>query len=187
MGLTAYDIVYTMTSGGPGTATSVISYFTWSISFTQLNIGEGAALATMMALVSIVFIAGCSGRYRRARSMTSTSVQRNFGLRTLRVDRPLMVFVLTPLLVTLLASITPDKAIISQPAHWFTSGFNVDNYAYILTGMLPSQYTAEAGQRTWAWLARRSVTCPPRCCTASWSPSVMAIDLVLGAPPPMLW
>ena len=58
MGLTAYDIVYTMTSGGPGTATSVISYFTWSISFTQLNIGEGAALATMMALVSIIFIVG---------------------------------------------------------------------------------------------------------------------------------
>ena len=58
MGLTAYDIVYTMTSGGPGTATSVISYFTWSISFTQLNIGEGAALATMIALVSIVFIVG---------------------------------------------------------------------------------------------------------------------------------
>ncbi|RDD60616.1 carbohydrate ABC transporter permease [Ferruginivarius sediminum] len=58
MGLTAYDIVYTMTAGGPGTATSVISYFTWSISFTQLNIGQGAALATMMALVSIVFIVG---------------------------------------------------------------------------------------------------------------------------------
>jgi multiple sugar transport system permease protein len=58
MGLTAYDIVYTMTSGGPGTSTSVVSYFTWSISFTQLNIGEGAALATTMALVSIVFIVG---------------------------------------------------------------------------------------------------------------------------------
>lgn len=58
MGLTAYDIVYTMTSGGPGTSTSVISYFTWSISFTELNMGEGAALATMMALVSIIFIVG---------------------------------------------------------------------------------------------------------------------------------
>jgi len=58
MGLTAYDIVYTMTAGGPGTATSVISYFTWSITFTQLNFGQGAALATMMALVSIVFIIG---------------------------------------------------------------------------------------------------------------------------------
>jgi ABC-type sugar transport system permease subunit len=58
MGLTAYDIVYTMTAGGPGTATSVISYFTWTISFTHLNIGQGAALATMIALVSIIFIVG---------------------------------------------------------------------------------------------------------------------------------
>jgi ABC-type sugar transport system permease subunit len=58
MGITAYDIVYTMTAGGPGSATSVISYFTWTISFTHLNIGQGAALATMMALVSIVFIIG---------------------------------------------------------------------------------------------------------------------------------
>ena len=58
MGITAYDIVYAMTSGGPGTATTVISYFTWSTSFTELNFGEGAALATIMALVSIVFIAG---------------------------------------------------------------------------------------------------------------------------------
>lgn len=58
MGLTAYDIVYTLTAGGPGTATSVISYFTWTISFTQLNIGQGAALATIIALVSIVFIVG---------------------------------------------------------------------------------------------------------------------------------
>lgn len=58
MGLTAYDIVYTMTAGGPGSATSVISYFTWSITFTQLNMGQGAALATIIALVSIVFIFG---------------------------------------------------------------------------------------------------------------------------------
>lgn len=58
MGLTAYDIVYTLTAGGPGTATSVISYFTWTISFTHLNIGQGAALATIIALVSIVFIIG---------------------------------------------------------------------------------------------------------------------------------
>lgn len=58
MGLTAYDIVYTLTAGGPGTATSVISYFTWTISFTHLNIGQGAALATIIALVSIVFIVG---------------------------------------------------------------------------------------------------------------------------------
>jgi multiple sugar transport system permease protein len=92
-----------------------------------------------------------------------------------------MVFVLTPLLVTLLASITPDKAIISQPAHWFTSGFNIDNY--ILTGKLPSQYTAEAGQRTLGMVSEEIRHLP-----ASMLHSIvvalllMAIDLVLGAP-----
>jgi ABC-type sugar transport system permease subunit len=57
-GLTAYDIVYAMTSGGPGAATTLISYFTWSISFKQLNFGQGAALATLIALVSLVFVIG---------------------------------------------------------------------------------------------------------------------------------
>lgn len=58
MGLTAYDVVYTMTSGGPGTATTLISYFTWSISFRELNFGQGAALATLIALVSLAFVIG---------------------------------------------------------------------------------------------------------------------------------
>jgi multiple sugar transport system permease protein len=57
-GLTAYDITYSMTAGGPGTATTLISYFTWSESFKQLNFGHGAALAVMIAIVSLVFIAG---------------------------------------------------------------------------------------------------------------------------------
>jgi ABC-type sugar transport system permease subunit len=58
MGLTAYDVVYTMTSGGPGTATTLISYFTWAISFKELNFGQGSALATLIAVVSLVFIIG---------------------------------------------------------------------------------------------------------------------------------
>ena len=57
MGLTAYDITYSMTAGGPGTATSLVSYFTWSEAFKQLNFGHGAALAVIIALVSFVFIA----------------------------------------------------------------------------------------------------------------------------------
>lgn len=56
MGLTAYDITYSMTAGGPGTATTLISYFTWSESFKQLNFGQGAALAVMIAVVALVFI-----------------------------------------------------------------------------------------------------------------------------------
>jgi ABC-type glycerol-3-phosphate transport system permease component len=94
----------------------------------------------------------------------------------------LLVFVLTPLLVTLLASITPDKAIISQPAHWFTSGFNIDNYLYILTGKLPSQYTAEAGQRTLGMVSEEIRHLPASMLHSTVvALLVMAIDLVLGA------
>ncbi|HET7678206.1 MAG TPA: sugar ABC transporter permease [Candidatus Limnocylindrales bacterium] len=57
MGITAYDITYSMTAGGPGTATSLISYFTWSEGFKQLNFGRGAALAVIIAGVAFVFIA----------------------------------------------------------------------------------------------------------------------------------
>lgn len=56
VGLNTYDITYTMTGGGPGTATTLISYFTWSESFKQLNFGHGAALGVMIALIALVFI-----------------------------------------------------------------------------------------------------------------------------------
>ncbi|MCW2764247.1 MAG: Carbohydrate transporter rane protein 1, family [Nocardioides sp.] len=58
MGITAYDIVYSMTSGGPGSATTLASYFTWSISFRELNFGQAAALAVMMAGVSLILVIG---------------------------------------------------------------------------------------------------------------------------------
>jgi ABC-type sugar transport system permease subunit len=56
VGLNTYDITYTMTGGGPGTATTLVSYFTWSESFKQLNFGHGAALGVMIALIALVFI-----------------------------------------------------------------------------------------------------------------------------------
>jgi multiple sugar transport system permease protein len=95
----------------------------------------------------------------------------------------LLVFVLTPLLVTLLASLTPDKAIISKPARWFTSGVNVDNYLYILTGKLPSQYAAEAGQRTMSMVSQEIRHLPTAMLhSAVVALVVMVIDLILGAP-----
>lgn len=95
----------------------------------------------------------------------------------------LLAFVLTPLLVTLLASITPDRAIIAKPPHWFTSGFNFDNYLYILTGQLPSQYVVGSGQRTMSMVSQEVRHLP----TAMLHSLVVAfivmlVDLVLGAP-----
>jgi multiple sugar transport system permease protein len=54
--LTAFDITYGLTGGGPGTATTLISYFSWAESFKMLNFGRGAALAVLIALTSVVLI-----------------------------------------------------------------------------------------------------------------------------------
>ncbi len=56
MGLTTFDLTYGLTGGGPGTSTMFISYFIWSEFFKMLSYGRGAALAVILALVSVVII-----------------------------------------------------------------------------------------------------------------------------------
>lgn len=58
MAITNFDIIYSLTSGGPGTATTMLTYFTWSESFRMLDFGRGAALAIIIALASLVAIFG---------------------------------------------------------------------------------------------------------------------------------
>jgi ABC-type sugar transport system permease subunit len=56
MAFTNFDIVYALTQGGPGTATTMVTYFTWVESFKKLNFGTGSALAVVIALASLVVI-----------------------------------------------------------------------------------------------------------------------------------
>jgi ABC-type sugar transport system permease subunit len=56
MAITTFDITYSLTHGGPGTATTLLTYFTWSESFKMLNFGNGAALAILIALASVAVI-----------------------------------------------------------------------------------------------------------------------------------
>jgi len=56
MAITNFDIVYALTQGGPGTATTLLTYFTWSESFRRLDFGAGSALAIIIALASLVLI-----------------------------------------------------------------------------------------------------------------------------------
>lgn len=53
MAVTNFDIVYSLTQGGPGTATTMLTYFTWAESFKRLDFGRGAALAILIALGSL--------------------------------------------------------------------------------------------------------------------------------------
>lgn len=54
--LTNFDITYSLTHGGPGTATTMVTYFTWSVSFKMLDFGQGSALAVIIAAGSLIAI-----------------------------------------------------------------------------------------------------------------------------------
>ena len=53
----AFDLVYNMTEGGPGHATTVIGYYIWRQAFDYLDMGYGAALAYIVFVAILVFTA----------------------------------------------------------------------------------------------------------------------------------
>lgn len=57
--LSAFDAIYAATGGGPGTATEILNLYAYRVTFTDLDIGYGSALAMVLlvvtALVAVVF------------------------------------------------------------------------------------------------------------------------------------
>ena len=53
---TSYDLVYAMTGGGPGTATTLLSFQIWRESFSMYDFGAGSAVAFIVVLISAVLI-----------------------------------------------------------------------------------------------------------------------------------
>jgi len=54
--VSVFDLVYVLTGGGPGSATTLFSWFTYTATFKYLNFGEGAALSFMMAAILFAVI-----------------------------------------------------------------------------------------------------------------------------------
>jgi multiple sugar transport system permease protein len=54
--VTVFDLVYVLTGGGPGSATTLFSWYAYVATFRFLNLGQGAALSFIMAAVLVVFI-----------------------------------------------------------------------------------------------------------------------------------
>jgi multiple sugar transport system permease protein len=50
--LRTFDLIYVLTEGGPGDATSVISWYTYRETFRNLNIGRGSALSYLIAITT---------------------------------------------------------------------------------------------------------------------------------------
>ena len=53
---TTYDLVYAMTGGGPGTATTLLSFQIWRESFSMYDFGTGSAVAFIVVAISAVLI-----------------------------------------------------------------------------------------------------------------------------------
>lgn len=53
--LASFDIVYAMTSGGPGSDTELIAYRITTEVFTNLNLGYGATLAVLLFIAMLIF------------------------------------------------------------------------------------------------------------------------------------
>ena len=64
--LTAFAAIFTVTGGGPGTATEILNLYAYRKSFTELSLGYGSALAVALLLVTILISAALFA-VRRAR------------------------------------------------------------------------------------------------------------------------
>jgi multiple sugar transport system permease protein len=53
---TNYDLVYAMTGGGPGTATTLLSFQIWRESFSMYDFGAGSAVAFIVVVISAALI-----------------------------------------------------------------------------------------------------------------------------------
>lgn len=94
----------------------------------------------------------------------------------------LLSFVLAPFAMTLLASVTPDRALLSRPAHWFSHGLTLDNYRYLFTGELPSQYQVSAGSRSFSMVSEEIQHLPASMLhSAVVALVVMIVNVVLGS------
>jgi multiple sugar transport system permease protein len=57
-GMNGVGMVFSLTGGGPGTSTQVMSYLLYSIGWNQLRFGRAAALALMIGIVNMLLIMG---------------------------------------------------------------------------------------------------------------------------------
>jgi ABC-type sugar transport system permease subunit len=57
-GINGIGMVFSLTGGGPGTSTHVLSYLLYSIGWVSLDFGRAAALALLLAVINLSLIAG---------------------------------------------------------------------------------------------------------------------------------
>lgn len=54
--VSVFDLVYVLTGGGPGTSTTLFSWYAYTATFKFLNLGQGAALSFLLTAVLVIAI-----------------------------------------------------------------------------------------------------------------------------------
>ena len=54
--MSVFDLLYVLTGGGPGSATTVLAWYAYATTFKFYNLGQGAALSLLMAAAILVVI-----------------------------------------------------------------------------------------------------------------------------------
>lgn len=54
--LKSFDLIYTLTAGGPSGGTTVVGYYTYLKSFVSLQLGRGAAVAYIMTFAVLIMV-----------------------------------------------------------------------------------------------------------------------------------
>jgi multiple sugar transport system permease protein len=63
-----FDTIYVLTGGGPGTATETLTMYTFSLGFTQLEMGRASAVGVItLVIVGLLIITASKLLYRRER------------------------------------------------------------------------------------------------------------------------
>jgi len=86
-----------------------------------------------------------------------------------------------PVVLSLLGSVIPDRALFSFPPDWFSSGLTLDNFRYIFTGEIPSSYEVRGAMRGMISDAARQVPDSMVNSTVV-ALGVMAVNVLCGAP-----
>lgn len=63
--LKTFDIVMALTQGGPANSTQLLSSWSYTVFYTTMNFGQGAALSNILLIISLVFAVGYLWFYRR--------------------------------------------------------------------------------------------------------------------------
>ena len=120
---TSYDLVYAMTGGGPGTATTLLSFQIWRESFSMYDFGAGSAVAFIVVAISAVLIVAIT------RALPSDLFEERVTCRValnplpdLPLRRADPALHRRPVLLSLVGSVVPDRILLDRDKSLFAKG-----------------------------------------------------------------